>query len=111
MSPDEISAKYHNLKYAVLTICDCIESCSVKKVVEEKYIPLLEEYHQKLIEIKKELGKEMSDQKKQKERWAERIRKLSVDAACDETISEELRERIIVQLKELAEGVRTHEDS
>jgi hypothetical protein len=111
MSPEEISAKYHNLKYAVLTICDCIESCSVKKVVEEKYIPLLEEYHQKLIEIKKELGKEMSDQKKQKERWAERIRKLSGDAACDETISDELRERIIEQLKELAEGVRTHEDS
>ncbi len=111
MSPDEISAQYHNIRYAVLTICDCIESCSVKKVIDEKYIPLLEEYHQKLIEIKKELGKEMSDQNKQKERWSERIKKLSVDAACDETISEELRERIIEQLKELAEGVRTHEDS
>ena len=52
----------------------------------------------------------MSDQNKQQERWAKQIGKLSVDAACDETISEELRERIVEQLKELAEGVRTHED-
>lgn len=110
MSPDEISRKYHNLKYAVLTICDCIESCSVKKVVEEKYLPLLEEYHQKLKEIKKELAREMSDQKKQKERWAKQIKKLSVEASCDESISEELSERIVEQLKELAEGVITHED-
>lgn len=111
MSHDEISRKYHNIRYAVLTICDCIESCSVKKVVEEKYLPLLEDYHQQLKEIKKELAKEMSDQNKQQERWAKQIGKLSVDAACDETISEELRERIVEQLKELAEGVRTHEDS
>ncbi len=111
MSPEEISAKYHNLCYAVLTICDCIESCSVKKVVEEKYLPLLDEYQKKLVEVKKELAKEMSKKNEQKERWAKRIKKLSADAACDETISEELRERIIQQLKELAEGVRTHEDS
>tara|TARA_Y100001938_G_C8048876_1_gene410491 strand:- start:522 stop:851 length:330 start_codon:yes stop_codon:yes gene_type:complete len=106
-----VSREYHNLKYAVLTICDCIESCSVEKVVTEKYLPLLEEYHQKLKEIKKELAKEMSDQKKQKERWTKQIKKLSLEASCDETISEELRERIVEKLKELAEGVRTHEDS
>ena len=111
MSPKEISKKYHNLRYAVLTICDCIESCSVKKVVEEKYLPMLDDYHNRLIEIKKELAKEMSNQKKQKEGWADRIKKLSVDASCDETISEELKERIIEQLTDLAEGVRTHEDS
>ena len=110
MSPEEISAKYHNIRYAVLSICDCIESCSVPKVVQEKYLPLLDDYHKQLIEIKKELAKEMSDQKKQKDRWVDRIRKLSVDAACDETISDELRERIIEQLKQLVEGVRAHED-
>ena len=111
MSPEEISAKYHNLRYAVLSICDCIESCSVKKVVEEKYLPMLDDYSNRLNEIKKELAKEMSDKKKQKDRWADKINKLSVDAACDETISDELRERIIEQLKELAEGVKRHEDS
>ena len=106
-----VSSEYHNLRYAVLTLCDCIESCEIKKVVEEKYIPQLDILHAKLKEIKKELAKEMSDQNKQRERWAKKICKLSADAACDETISEELRERIIENLKELAEGVRTHEDS
>lgn len=111
MSPDEISRKYHNLRYAVLTICDCIESCSVKKVVEEKYLPQLDVYVAKLKEIKKELAREMSDQNKQRERWASQIDKISADAACDETISEELRERIVERLKELSEGIKTHEDS
>tara|TARA_Y100001934_G_scaffold2187_1_gene3371 strand:- start:746 stop:1081 length:336 start_codon:yes stop_codon:yes gene_type:complete len=111
MSPEEISAKYHNLRYAVLSICDCIESCSVKKVVEEKYLPMLDDYNDRLTEIKKELAKEMSDKKKQKDRWADKINKLCADAACDETISDELRERIIEKLKELAEGVKGHEDS
>lgn len=111
MSPDDISRQYHNLKYAVLTICDCIESCSVKKVVEEKYLPLLDTYTEKLKEVKKELAKEMSNQDKQKERWANQIKNMSASAACDETISEELKERIIEKLNELAEGVITHEDS
>tara|TARA_E500000331_G_scaffold324950_1_gene341687 strand:- start:579 stop:914 length:336 start_codon:yes stop_codon:yes gene_type:complete len=111
MSPDDVSRQYHNLKYAVLTICDCIESCSVKKVVEEKYLPLLEDYHQQLKEIKKQLAKEMSDQNKQKDRWFKQIKKMAADASCDETISEELRERIVEQLTELAEGVKTHEGS
>tara|TARA_S200000501_G_C20609724_1_gene649733 strand:+ start:193 stop:528 length:336 start_codon:yes stop_codon:yes gene_type:complete len=111
MSPDEISRKYHNLRYAVLTICDCIESCSVKKVVEEKYLPQLDIYVAKLKEIKKELAREMSDQNKQSERWANQIKNMSANAACDETISEELKERIVEKLTELAEGIITHEDS
>ena len=53
----------------------------------------------------------MSDQKKQRERWAKQIRKLCADANIDETISEELRERIVENLKELEEGVKRHEDS
>ena len=111
MSPEEISAKYHNLKYAVLTICDCIESCSVKKVVEEKYIPQLEEYHNKLKEIKKELAKEMSTQDKQKGRWAKKVKCLSVEALLDETLSDELKERITLELEELAKRIEGHESS
>lgn len=99
------------MTYAVLTLCDCIESCTIEKVVTEKYLPQLDVLVAKLKEVKKELAKEMSDQNKQKERWAKQIRKLSADAACDETISEELKERIIGQLTELAEGIKTHEDS
>ena len=106
-----VSRQYHNLKYAVLTLCDCIESCNVKKVVEERYLPQLDILVAKLNKVKKELAKEMSDQNKQKERWADRIRKISVDAACDETISEELRERIVAQLQELSDGIKTHEDA
>ena len=106
-----VSSRYHNLKYAVLTLCDCIESCSVKKVVEERYLPQLEVLVEDLKKVKKELAKEMSDQKKQREEWSKKIKRLAADAACDETISEELQERIVEQLKELAEGVKAHEDS
>ncbi len=111
MSPEEISAQYHNLKYAVLSICDCIESCSVKKVVEEKYLPMLDDYHNKLVEIKKELGKEMSDPDKQKGRWAKKVKCLSVEALLDETLSDELKERITLELEELANRIEGHESS
>lgn len=111
MSPEEISAKYHNLKYAVLSICDCIESCSVKKVVEEKYLPMLEDYNNRLNEVKKELGKHMSQENKQKGRWAKKVKCLSVEALLDETLSEELKERIILELEELAGRIEGHESS
>jgi len=111
MSPDEISAKYHNLRYAVLTICDCIESCSVKKVVEEKYLPLLDKYHKKLLEVKKELAKQMEEKDKQKGRWAKKVKCLSVEALLDETLSDELKERITLELEELAKRIEGHEGS
>ena len=111
MSPEEISAQYHNLKYAVLSICDCIESCSVKKVVEEKYLPMLDDYHNKLVEIKKELGKEMSDSDKQKGRWAKKVKCLSIEALLDETLSDELKERITLELEELARRIEGHDGS
>lgn len=101
----DISREYHNLKYAVLTLCDCIESCDVKKVVEEKYLPQLEKFHKKLKTVKKELAKEMSDQKKQQERWGDKIKKMRADAACDETLDEDLREKIILSLEELSGSI------
>ena len=106
-----VSSEYHNLRYAVLTLCDCIESCEIKNVVEEKYIPQLDILHAKLKEIKKELAKEMSDKKKQRERWAKEIRGLIAKASLDETISDNLRERIIAELNSLAEMVKSHEDT
>ena len=111
MSPEEISRQYHNLKYAVLSICDCIESCSVKKVVEEKYIPLLDDYHKRLLDIKKELGKQMSQKDKQQGRWAKKIKCLSVEALLDETLSDELKERITLELEELARRIEGHDGS
>ena len=111
MSYSEISRRYHNLKYAVLTLCNCIESCDVKKVVDEVHLPRLDVLVEELNEVKKQLAIEMSDVNKQKDRWVKQIKKMSADAACDETISEELKERIVGQLTELAEGVKTHEDS
>mgnify|MGYP000255555083 CR=1 FL=1 len=111
MSHNEAYSKYHNLKYAVLTICDCIESCTIEKVVKEKYLPQLEVLVSRLKEAKKELAKEMSDKKKQRERWAKEIRGLIAKASLDETISDNLRERIIAELNSLAEMVKSHEDT
>ena len=101
----DVSREYHNLRYAVLTLCDCIESCSVKKVVEERYLPRLDELHEKLKTVKMELAKEMSDQKKQRERWGDKIRRLKADAACDETLDEDIREKIILSLEELSDSI------
>ncbi len=106
-----VSREYHNLRYAVLVLCDTIESCEFKKVVEERYMPQLDILNAKLTEIKKELAKEMSDQKKQRERWSKEIRGLIATAHLDETISDNLKERIVAELNALAEMVRTHEDT
>ena len=106
-----VSREYHNLRYAVLVLCDTIESCEFKKVVEERYMPQLDILNAKLTEIKKELAKEMSDQKKQRERWSKEIRGLIATAPLEETISDNLKERIVAELNALAEMVRTHEDT
>jgi hypothetical protein len=106
-----VSSEYHNLRYAILTLCDCIESCEIKKVVEEKYIPKLDILHAKLKQVKKELAKEMSDQKKQRERWAKEIKGLIATARLDETLSDNLKERIVTELNSLAEMVKSHEDT
>ena len=74
-------------------------------------MPRLDVLVEELNEVKRQLAIEMSDVNKQKDRWVKQIKKMSADAACDETISEELKERIVGQLTELAEGVKTHEDS
>ena len=106
-----VSREYHNLKYALLVLCDTIESCEFKKVVKERYEPQLDILHAKLIKVKEEIAKEMSDKKKQRERWAKEIRGLIATAHLDETISDNLKERIVAELNALAEMVRTHEDT
>jgi len=106
-----VSREYHNLRYAVLVLCDTIESCEFKKVVEERYMPQLDILHAKLKKVKQELAKEMSEKKKQRERWSKEIKSLIATAYLDETISDNLRERIIAELNSLAEMVRTHEDT
>ena len=53
----------------------------------------------------------MSTQDKQKGRWAKKVKCLSVEALLDETLSDELKERITLELEELAKRIEGHESS
>ena len=107
----QTSIKYNNLKYAIETLCDVIESCEIEKVVNERYLPQLEKLVDDIVEVKKELAKKMSDIDDQKIRWTRKIKQLQADAILDDTLSEDLKERILVELKRLEQKVATHGDS
>lgn len=112
MSPDEVSRQYHNLRYAIKTLSSLIESKKKKKKdVDKGYEVNLAKLIESLQAVEKMLEEERNNQHRQREKWYKKIRSLSIDAILDETISEEMQERIVEKLSELAEGVRTHEDA
>lgn len=105
------SRRYNNLKYAIETLCNVIESCEIEKVVNERYLPQLEKLVDDIVEVKKELAKKMSDIDDQKTRWTMKIKKMRADAILDSTLSEDLKERILAELHRLEQKVATHGDS
>tara|TARA_Y100001938_G_scaffold146032_1_gene223997 strand:+ start:1940 stop:2269 length:330 start_codon:yes stop_codon:yes gene_type:complete len=106
----DLSADYHNLRYAILTLCDTIENCEFKKIVEERYLPVLDTLTEKMTELKGRMKEEKEDIEKQNKRWHTKIHSLVVDAKLDQQITEEMRERLISSLEDLSEKVLRHED-
>ena len=60
-------------------------------------------------EVKQKIDKERDDQSSQANKWVEKIRTLIVDATLDESLSEDLRERIIAALQDLSNRIYGHE--
>ena len=107
----EISRQYHNLKYAIETLSEVIKSCKIEKVIEEKYKPQLERLIVDFKRVKKMLEDEKNNGGKHGDRWGKKVRQLSVDAILDESISDDLRERIIEGINELEQKISSHKDS
>ena len=59
----DLSADYHNLKYAINSLCDTIEGCQFKKIVEEKYLPKLDELTEKMRSLKSQMEEEKEEQR------------------------------------------------
>lgn len=106
----DLSADYHNLRYAILTLCDTIENCQFKKMVEERYLPRLDVLTEKMRGLKKQMEEEKKDVEEQNKRWHKKIHSLVVDAKLDKQISEEMQERLISSLEDLSGKVLGHED-
>ena len=106
----KFSSRYNNLRYAILTLCDVIESCEIKKVVHEKYLPQLDRLTEEMKEVKKGLAKEMEDKDGQRIYWASKIGSYRADALCDKSLDEDLKERIVEGLKELSERILNHNE-
>ena len=104
----DISRQYHNLRYAIESLCDVIESCKIKKVIEEKYEPQLSQLLIRMKKVKQQLKDEGATQEKQKKKWLKKIHGLECDAILDETLTDDLKERIISGLQELYNRVETH---
>ncbi len=106
----DLSGDYHNLQYAIETLCDVIEGCSFNKIIEERYLPQLDVLVERMKRLKKEMADSKGDIKRQNNRWNKKINSLIADARLDEEISEEMRERLVASLEDLAERVLRHED-
>ena len=105
------SRRYNNLKYAIDTLCKVIASCKVDRIIAERYMPQLDKLVDEIRDTKKEVAEEMANIDKQKLRWAMKLKKLEADARLDNTLSEDLRERILAELKELEQRIASHGDS
>ena len=105
----DLSREHRNLLYSINTLCDSIESCKSEKT-KEKYAEQLYPLIIKFKQVSKKLAYAVMDKKEVNKRWNKKIRSLAVDAMLDLTITEEMRERIISGLEELAERIDTHED-
>lgn len=91
-------------------LSDSIESSRASKKDKERYADELYELMKEFKQVSKELAYAVMDEKEVNARWNKKIRSLVVDAILDLTMTEELRERIIGGLTELAERIDTHED-
>lgn len=106
----ELSRKHRKLMYSMRILSDSIESSRSSKKDKEKYADELYELMKEFKKVSKELAYAVMDEKEVNTRWSKKIRSLVVDAMLDLTMTEELRERIISGLTELAERIGTHED-
>ncbi len=112
MSPDELSRRCHSLQYAIQTLSVLIGSKKNKgKGVKEEYVSQLAQLEASLAKILKMLEEEKSNSMKQRHRWVGKINALRCDAKLDEALSDELKERIISGLNDLAGKIEGHEDS
>lgn len=107
----EVSKEYRRIRHALFTLCDIIESCQFKKIVTERYEPQLDALMLEFQEIKKKLAVEMADVSGQKEKWIKKVNSVAVDARLDESLSEDLKERIIEGIDELKQKIKSHKDS
>jgi len=106
----DASKRYHNLKYAIYTLCDVIESANEEKgEVDKSLLDKLDLLTDEMKELKKEIQKEKKEN--HGDRWKKKILSLRADAILDETISEDMQERIVSCLEEIAEMVCMHEDN
>jgi len=106
-----MSREYRKIKNAILTLCDIIESCKFEKTIKEQYEPELDMLMEKFDGVKKELAEALADVDGQRNRWIKKLNSVCVDARLDESISEDLRERIIEGIDELKEKIKSHKDS
>tara|TARA_B100000959_G_C14422649_1_gene395126 strand:- start:9 stop:278 length:270 start_codon:yes stop_codon:yes gene_type:complete len=76
--------------------------------VDQKLVNKLDWLMGEMEKTKQEIQEERK--KNHNDRWKKKILSLRADAILDETISEDMKERIILSLEEIAERIGMHED-
>lgn len=104
----DASKEYHNLQYAVCRMRDVIAVCKQENLLNEQLKPQLENLIQRLERVEAMVKKEQGDLNKQREKWASKIRSCIVDAQLDETLEEDLKEKITLSLEELLGSLRSY---
>ena len=101
-----LSSEHRKCKYRVDVLKGVLDSKGCKKETKALY----DEAVSNLEAVEKKIRDSMSDKEVSHKRWVEKINSLIADARLDLEISEDLRERVISDLKMLAESVSGHED-
>mgnify|MGYP003667286531 CR=1 FL=1 len=110
MSPDELSRQYHSLIYAIKNTNTLVGGRSKNPELMVQYKATLKRLVETLEEVEKKIHGERNDQKKQASRWVEKIRAMIVDAILAESLSEDLKERVISSLQDLSNRIGGHEN-
>jgi chromosome segregation ATPase len=107
----DASREYHNLQYAIDILQRSIKSCKLELLVAEKYQPQLDSAVAKLKRLEEQIKEEKGNPNKQRDRWCRELHKMASLVVTDETISDNLRERLVEGLLSLVEMVELHVDS
>ena len=95
-----LSSKYRNIKYSIEVVSNKIESAKTEKN-KERFGEQLKELKNQLSDVREKLKAESEDLKAKKNEWAIKVKALSIDAYLDESLNDEIKEKIVLCLLNL----------
>ena len=95
-----LSSRYRNIKYSIEVVSNKIESAKTEKN-KERFGAQLKELKNQLSDVVEQLKSESEDLEAKKREWSTRVKALYIDAYLDESLNDEIKEKVVLSLLNL----------